>query len=87
MQNEIYYKRLIKDYGLWYSPEMTATIIKEARTYNWIHRKDLNIEFYWKDVAKHLGISAQNMSRIITGKGFPSHDLMEKLIVYFDLVA
>lgn len=84
---EVYYKQLIKRFGLWHSPEMTATIIKEAHTYNWIHRKDLKIESYWKDVAKSIGISRGTMSRIVSGKGFPSRDTLEKLVKYLDLVA
>jgi transcriptional regulator with XRE-family HTH domain len=83
---EIYYKRLIKKYHLWYSPEMTAKIIKEAHMYNWVNRKDLNIRFYWKDIAKEIGISASAMSRIVSGKGFPSRKTMDKLIKYLDLV-
>lgn len=83
---EVYYKKLIKEYGLWYSPDMTATIIKEAHSHNWYSRKDLNIRFHWKDVAKDLGVSPITISKIKTGKQFPSSELMDKLVNYLDLV-
>lgn len=83
----IYYKALIKQFGLWYHPQMTARIIKEARTYNWVIKKDSNIKFHWKDIAEDIGISKSAISKIVTGKGFPSKETMDKLIKYLDLVA
>lgn len=83
---EIYYKLLIQRYGLWKSPQSTATILKEAKAYNYCCKKDLNIKFYWKDIAEEIGISKGAMSRIVSGKGFPSRETMEKLIKYLDLV-
>lgn len=84
---EIYYKRLIREYGLWHSPKMTAKIITEAQMHNWSQRKDLKIKFYWKDIAKDIAISSSAISKIITGKGFPSRQTMDKLIKYLDLVS
>lgn len=84
---EIYYKRIIKEYGLWYSPEMTSKIIKEAHTYNCSRRRELNIKIHWKDIAEDIGISSVAMSKIVSGKGFPSRKTMDKLIKYLDLVA
>lgn len=82
---DIYYKELIKQYGLRYSPKMLARILKEAQSYNWCHRKELKVSIYWKDVAKSIGISENSMSRIVAGKGFPNIKNMDKLIKYFDL--
>ena len=81
--DEIYYKQLIKQYGLWYSPAMTAQILKEARTYNWYHKRGTKL--FWKDIAVEIGISANSLGRIVQGKGFPSVKTMEKLVAYFDL--
>jgi transcriptional regulator with XRE-family HTH domain len=87
IMEEIYYKLLIKRYGLWKSPQSTATILKEAKTYNYHCRKDLKIKFHWKDIAEDIGISKGAISRIVTGKGFPRKETMERLIKYLDLVA
>jgi DNA-directed RNA polymerase specialized sigma54-like protein len=83
MSRIIYYKKLIKTFGLWYSPKMTAKIIREARMYHFA-MKSLK-SFHWKDIAKDINISVSNMSRIVTGRGFPGKDTMNKLIEYFDL--
>ena len=85
MVNEIYYKRLIKEWGLWNSPKKTAKILKEAQSYNFCNRPDLKVSIFWKDVAKSIEISRNSMSKIVTGKGFPSRETMDKLIKYFDL--
>jgi hypothetical protein len=86
MEKEIYYKLLIKRYGLWKHPRTTATILKEAKTYNYYCRKDLNIKLHWKDIAKDIGVAQSTISRAVTGKGFMNREAMEKLIKYLDLV-
>lgn len=83
--DEIYYKSLIKQYGLWHSPKMLSKILKEAQSYNFCWRKDLKVSIFWKDVAESIGMSENSMSRIVTGKGFPNRNNMNKLIKYFDL--
>ncbi len=82
---EIYYKRLIREHGLWNSPKKTAKIIREAHSYNQGTNEYPDIKFFWKDVAKDLGISRGKLSKITNGKTFPNKELMNKLIEYFGL--
>lgn len=86
-KSEIYYKKLIAKYGLWHRPEMTATIITEAVMYNFVNRAELGVKSCWKDIAKDIGISRSAMSRIATGKCFPSRPTMDKLVKYLDLTS
>lgn len=81
----IWYKELIKKYGLWYSPKMTAKILREAQSYNFTFRPELNVSVFWKDVAAAIGISATAMYKIKRGESFPSQETMKKLVEYFDL--
>lgn len=78
-----YYKELIRIYGLWYSPEMLAKILKEANSYRWFNRKGPFL--FWKDIAKEIGVSASTLSKTVSGRQFPSDKTMKKLIRYFDL--